>query len=707
MVLGLDVVLAVKTGAFVDRSSLRPPDVALLDLVDGRRTIEEILQLSQTSWFVAMRRLRSLCERGILAPLKGATDGAAAKGSAGATQPGAGVTRAPLRRDERPRTVDLTDVVGKLLIPTAGSPPSALSSATAPGFTPAAPSRGEDLPGNNNGGSDGAAATSPALSSDIQPGPAGSAGAGLAVKLEPSPEVPPQAPPATVPPVNETPVTADKLASDPVLATGRSKKARSFKLGRYEVLARIGQGGMGSVYLCRQPGHWGFQRLFTLKVIREHAAENKEAMRSFLREARIGGMLNHPNILGVVDVGNYNGQPFLVLDYVEGTSLAELLSGGQPPPAGLVIPVLLDALRGLQAAHEQTDPKGRRLGIVHCDVSPHNIMVGLDGAARITDFGSARQAAEGAPGEEDLPAVGKPGYMSPEQLCGNPLDARTDVFAMGVVMWTALTGKKLFVDPSYEQTIINVLRKKIDPPSMFGAPAALDDVCIKALSRQADGRFQSAEEMRQALHRVASREGLLASTAEISRWVKRVAGEALEQRRRLLTASNEPDGAPVQETLVPRPERPAASQDPERFRPTITIDTNDRRLRHSTPEHTSPVDSDEARELEASLRRRPLVVIAAAAVLTAAAVLGIQALVRGGRPVPPVERPTTSSSSYPTAAPGDAAPSLLSPAQTRALEYGAPQREPDPARRPGGTGSPVDIEVPSSPPGPATPARPN
>src|SRR3954454_7030654 len=108
MVLGLDVVLAVKTGAFVDRSSLRPPDVALLDLVDGRRTIEEILQLSQTSWFVAMPRLRSLCERGILAPLKGATDGAAAKGSAGATQPGAGVTRAPLRRDERPRTVDLT-----------------------------------------------------------------------------------------------------------------------------------------------------------------------------------------------------------------------------------------------------------------------------------------------------------------------------------------------------------------------------------------------------------------------------------------------------------------------------------------------------------------------------------------------------------------------------------------------------------------------
>src|SRR5205814_4630264 len=126
-----------------------------------------------------------------------------------------------------------------------------------------------------------------------------------------------------------------------------------------------------------------------------------------------------------------------------------------------------DALRGLQAAHEQCDPKGTPLGIVHCDVSPHNIIVGLDGAARITDFGSARVSGETTGSDDDMPAVGKPGYMSPEQLCGNPLDARTDIFAMSVVMWTALTGKKLFVDPSYEQTIINVLPKKIELPSSY------------------------------------------------------------------------------------------------------------------------------------------------------------------------------------------------------------------------------------------------
>jgi serine/threonine protein kinase len=670
MVLGLDVVLAAKADTLVDRSALRPPEVALLDLVDGRRTIEEILQLSQTSWFVAMRRLRSLCERGVLVPNQAPDANAGhprAPGGPGSnTMPGPGSFRTA-RTEERPRTVDLSDVVGKLLIPTAGSP---ASSATAPGFTPSAPGRREAAAASNTN-------------------------ADLAFRFEPA-AVPPQAPPVSVPPVNERPVTADNLASDPVLAGTRSKRARSFKLGRYEVLARIGQGGMGSVYLCRQPGHWGFQRLFTLKVIREHAAENGEAMRSFLREARIGGMLNHPNILGVVDVGNYNGQPFLVLDYVEGTSLAELLSGGQQvPPANLVVPVLLDALRGLQAAHDQVDPKGNRLGIVHCDVSPQNIIVGLDGAARVTDFGSARQAGEGAPGEEDLPAVGKPGYMSPEQLCGNPLDARTDVFAMGVVMWTALTGKKLFVDPSYEQTIINVLRKKFDPPSAHGAPACLDEVCCKALARAPEGRYQSAEEMRLALHRVASQEGVLASTAEISRWVKRIAGEALEERRRLLTASNEGGADPAPESLVRSEPRPPRKNDPERFRPTIVINASSKRRAHGSPETNSSVETDEVRELEpeletdleGSLQRRPLLVIVAAALITAAAVLVAQAALRGRKPPPPERRPAVSES---YAVPADAGPSLLAPDLRRALEVRRPVSTP---RAPGQ----VDIEVPPAP----------
>lgn len=621
MVLGLDVVLTQKTGA-VDPSSLRPPDKALLELIDGKRTIEEVLQLSQTSWFVAMRRLRSLCERGVLVsgPAAAPTGGTPAGGS---HTPATGT-------DQRPRTMDLTDVVGKLFTPGAAS---TTSSVAAPGFTPAASStNSRDTP----------------IGRPMDEMRTLSMGAlAQAAARVPTEKIQPIDPVIPTAPMSETAPTAEP---DPLAdALGKGKKNKSFKLGRYEVVTRIGQGGMGSVYLCRQPGHWGFQRLFTLKVIREHAAQDREAMRSFLREARVGGLLSHPNILGVVDVGSFKGQPFLVMDYVEGGSLSDLLEGSQPPPASLLIPVLLDALRGLQSAHEQTDARGTPLGIVHCDVSPHNIMVGLDGAARITDFGSARMNDEPNEQDEDLPAVGKPGYMSPEQLCGNPIDGRTDVFAMGVVMWTALTGKRLFVDPSYEQTIINVLRRKVDPPSMHGAPAALDEVCLKALARSPEGRYQSAEEMRLALHRVASREGLIASTAEISRWVKRTVGETLEERRRrILTTFAETDpGAPPVTTSrrgstdeipaqsdAPAAMSKAAAADPERFRPTMVlpaVKTEGRRRYHHTPESTKTLDTDDARRLRQSLERRPWIVILVAAAVTAGLVFALQAFLRNQR----------------------------------------------------------------------------
>jgi serine/threonine-protein kinase len=731
MVLGLDVVLALNPEGAGERSMLRPPEVALLDLVDGRRSIEEILQLSQTSWFVAMRRLRSLCERGVVTPVKTANDAGASRPPPKTADSKMTITDNPTVAakgpdDARSRTVDLTDVVSRMV--PGGAPPVAPGRGSAATTQPFAQS-----PVTSPSGSP-SPSTSPAPRRD----PGGSAGAGedrqatpgatalaqTAVRLDASHDTVHVDRRETdrdlaVVPAAQLSVQVGPpapAAADPMLGTlaapGGGKRAKSFKLGRYEVLARIGQGGMGSVYLCRQPGHWGFQRLFTLKVIREHAAENKEAMRSFLREARIGGLLSHPNILGVVDVGNYKGQPFLVLDYIEGTSLAELISnaGSGPPSAALVVPVLLDALRGLQAAHEQVDAKGRSLGIVHCDLSPHNIIVGLDGAARITDFGAARLAGEAAePGEEDLPAVGKPGYMSPEQLCGNPLDGRTDVFAAGVVMWTSLTGKKLFVDPSYEQTIINVLRKKVDPPSAHGAPAALDDICLKALSRAPESRYQSAEEMRLALHRAASKEALLASTAEIGRWVKRTAGEAIDERRRLLTASTEPDqagevsggGHAGSSTLVgsPAPSPPGGQlpvrpsrvmTDPERFRPTITIDSRERPpRRRPTPEITGRLDTADARQLSESLRRRPWLVILAAAVATAIAVLGAQAVVRSGH---------SGATRRRAAGPGSDAAMRL-----RAAE---PRPTPPPAGPPAGAppraaGLPVDIEVPPAPASPA------
>ena len=253
-----------------------------------------------------------------------------------------------------------------------------------------------------------------------------------------------------------------------VTIRGKSGEAL-FQLGPYEVSSRIGQGGMGSVYAGRRTGAVGFRRLFAIKVVRQDSGQEQAAERSFIREVQIGSWLDHPNTQSVVDVGTYKNQPYLVLQFVEGTSLEELSFGRRVPP-DILVSVLLDVLRGLQSAHELSDDQGNWLGLVHGDVSPPNILVGTDGVARLTDFGSARFTALGETGQADPTNLGKPAYMAPEQLYVEPLDARTDLFAVGVMMWTALTGQALFSADSYEQIIANVLRKEIAPPERARRP---------------------------------------------------------------------------------------------------------------------------------------------------------------------------------------------------------------------------------------------
>lgn len=305
-----------------------------------------------------------------------------------------------------------------------------------------------------------------------------------------------------------------------------------FKVGAYQVATRIGQGGMGSTYVCRRVGAVGFHRLFTLKVIRQHAEHKDLALRSFRREARVGALLSHPNVSTVVDVGTYDAQPFLIFDYVDGTNLSELIEQGQKMPPALLVPILLDVLRGLQRAHELVGEEGRPLGLVHRDVSPQNILVGVDGVARLTDFGNARLTLAPEPGDTDPVMVGKPAYMAPEQLCGEPIDARTDLFAVGAIMWGALTGEKLFGADSYDQTVMKVLRRRIPPPSTLGAPACLDDICLKALSRSREGRFASADDMAQALMKAAASNGLTASARDVGQWIQTHVGQELSERRR-------------------------------------------------------------------------------------------------------------------------------------------------------------------------------
>jgi serine/threonine-protein kinase len=253
----------------------------------------------------------------------------------------------------------------------------------------------------------------------------------------------------------------------------------------------------------------------------------------FLQEARIAAKIYDPHVVGIVDVGMYGSQPYLVMDYVEGGSFQQLLRRHpRYRPPRLIVPLLLDALGGLHAAHTLTDDDGAQLELVHCDVSPHNMLVGVDGTCRLSDFGIAKAAA--AAGTRGvIGSHGKPGYLSPEQAAGRSFDHRADLFSLGVVMWNALTGERLFSARDVNEALENVLQKKIPPPSSVGLrpPACLDAICLKALARDPDARFQSAEEMLRALRSVAIREDLLAPSSDVARWVTSTFGEDLQARR--------------------------------------------------------------------------------------------------------------------------------------------------------------------------------
>lgn len=310
-------------------------------------------------------------------------------------------------------------------------------------------------------------------------------------------------------------------------AAASAPASGSAHVGRYEVLLRLARGGMGTVYLCRVTGEGGFRRLFALKVIREHLNSNRAYVEMLLEEARIASRLNHPNIVPILDIDIFSNQHYLVMDYVEGCTFSELLKlHPRSRPPDLVIPVILDALTGLHAAHTMIGDSGAIEPLVHCDFSPHNMLVGINGTCRIIDFGVARAS-------HSLPLSGKPRYLSPEQVHGLPVDPRSDVFAAGVVLWNALTGETLFDGETAEQILHEVANAVIRKPSTVGLrpPACFDRICLKALERDPNRRYQTAEQMLVELRKVAIAEDLVAPSSTVGQWVMETFGGQIELRR--------------------------------------------------------------------------------------------------------------------------------------------------------------------------------
>ena len=277
----------------------------------------------------------------------------------------------------------------------------------------------------------------------------------------------------------------------------------STSLGRYRMIARLGTGGMAEVFLAVAQGAMNVNRLVVVKRLRDAQADDEASCTMFLNEARLAARLAHPNVIQTFEAGVEAGSYFLAMEYVDGQPLSRVLNAMKREKRRmepkLAARICADALQGLHYAHELTDFDGTALQIVHRDVSPQNIMLTYDGVVKIVDFGIAKAA--GTAQTEHGVFKGKVAFMAPEQLLGGSVDRRVDVFAAGIVLWEAVTGKHLMADETPARTLYNLMNKRIPLASEVcpDVPAALDDVLSRALERDVDRRFATAREMRDAL----------------------------------------------------------------------------------------------------------------------------------------------------------------------------------------------------------------
>ena len=306
--------------------------------------------------------------------------------------------------------------------------------------------------------------------------------------------------------------------------------AAPLQLGRYALHGELAAGGMATVHLGRLMGPAGFARTVAIKRLHAQFAHDPTFVAMFLDEARLAARLRHQNVVPILDVVAQDGELFLVMEYVHGESLSRLvrLQGSAGVEPSIAVGIMVGALHGLHAAHEARGEDGELLGLVHRDVSPQNIFLGVDGVARLLDFGIAKAAGRMQTTEEGV-LKGKAAYMAPELLLGEPGDRRGDVWAASVVLWELLAGRALFVADSPGATVQRVLGLEVPAP---GASAPLDAVVLRGLSRDPKARFPTARAMAIALEEVCAP----ATGRALGEWVELRAGDALVERERVLRA---------------------------------------------------------------------------------------------------------------------------------------------------------------------------
>jgi serine/threonine protein kinase len=310
------------------------------------------------------------------------------------------------------------------------------------------------------------------------------------------------------------------------------KKPVSF--GKYYLLERINVGGMAEVFKAKTFGVEGFERLLAVKRILPNIAEDEEFITMFIDEAKIAVQLQHANIAQIFDLGKVDESFFIALEFVHGRDLRSIFdrmrNKGESLPIAMACYVTMQVCEGLDYAHNKRDAQGRELNLVHRDISPQNVLIGYEGEVKLIDFGIAKAAGKASKTQAGI-LKGKFGYMSPEQVRGLPIDKRSDIFAVGIVLYELLTGERLFIGESDFSTLEKVRNVEIMPPSSYNKkiPQELERVVLKALARDPEDRYANAIDLHDDLQSFLYSVGEFFSRKDLSAWMKKTFAMEIEE----------------------------------------------------------------------------------------------------------------------------------------------------------------------------------
>jgi serine/threonine protein kinase/Tfp pilus assembly protein PilF len=343
--------------------------------------------------------------------------------------------------------------------------------------------------------------------------------------------------------------------------------------GRNRLTSRIATGGMAEVFVGRHITEAGeFGPMVAIKRLLPHLVKDNQIVRMFLNEARITAQIHHPNVVAIIDLGQESGEPFIAMELLDGRTFAELrekaAETGRRVPTGIMLRILTEACRGLDAAHRATDEEGKPLMLVHRDFTPDNIHVGASGDVKVIDFGVAKTASWGA-GTEPGTLKGKFFYMSPEMILAKPVDHRADIFAAGVMLYEQLCGHRPFTGSSVEEVVMKIAAGKPQPPRAYdpAVPMVLEAICLRAIAHDVNARFQSLEELIEAIENVGG-EAQVAPGGEVAEYLTTLFPPEKDPKRQTLRKAREADpSVPHGKGLEPAEElathAAAAGQSPE------------------------------------------------------------------------------------------------------------------------------------------------